>query len=155
MHSICKYTGGLTTATALRGKVFAFRGDRDSFGNDPYCIKLLDTAGKQKKCCVVEDNIQFGLYYGRDDIDRLKVYEPPTTATQVDKILPRCLVLPGDLGKRSVSGRMTLFELYEAASDMTKGSNPPLMADNLKLLKEWAIAAAQVKPSEKKNWHYP
>ena len=75
----------------------------------------------------------------------MTVYLPQPGEPTVEKKIPRWLVLPGDFGKRGVSGGMTPFKLFEAGSDLRQGDDPPLIAEDLGLVKEWCIAASQVK----------
>ena len=69
----------------------------------------------------------------------------------MEKKIPRCVVLLYDLGKRGVCGGMTMFELSEAGSNLTRGDDLPLTADDLGLVKEWYIAASQVKADGKSS----
>ena len=59
MHSIGKFTGGFTSAQNLRGRSFGFRGDRDEYNNDPYCVELPKGAGSEQKVTCAAEEVEF------------------------------------------------------------------------------------------------
>ena len=143
---------GASTGTQLRGTEYAFQGDRDRYGNDPYAVQLPKEMGAMKKINYCDNLILMEAFY-QSEGNREKPWVPEAGATKVDASFPLFLALPGNIGRDGVRrGDVTPMELLALANDMCNLTDPPFTDDYLELYKTWCCCAAQVKADGKNSW---
>ena len=62
-HSCGRFIGGFSTGAQLRGTEYAFQGERDRYGNDPYAVQLPKDMGVMKKINYCEGLIQMEAFF--------------------------------------------------------------------------------------------
>ena len=131
---------------------YAFQGERDRYGNDPYAVQLPKDMGVMKKINYCENLILMEAFYQVEG-NREKPWVPAAAAPNVDAAFPKFLCLPGNIGKEGVRlGEVTPMEHLTLGNDMCNLTDPPFTDDYLDLYKTWCCCASQVKADGKDSW---
>lgn len=123
------------------GEVLAYTGNRDRFGNTPAMVALpRDNAYKWKGIKGNWEDAEFTHHYA-DANNRLMFRQIPPAATE-EKMLPRLLYLPYELGVFAAQRPRTPYELYEAALRLAGDDTSLINDEHIALVKVWCMGAA-------------
>ena len=121
--------------------VLGFLGNRNRFGDTPPMVALpKDNSYKWKKIKGMWDVTEFTQHFG-NDASRLRLRTPPPEATE-EKLLPRLIYLPYELGVFVAAKPRTCHELYVEASRLAGDTSSFIQMEHIELIKDWCLGAA-------------